>query len=258
MSDLVRFEARADHVAVITLDRPEKRNAINSEMTRALDAAVKRVEADPDIRVAILTSSNDQVFCAGADLGAISAGKGHELFSRDGGFAGFVYHPRSKPWIAATKGATLAGGFELALACDMIVAADSCSFGLPEVKRSLIAGAGGVIRLPKALPSAIAMEMVATGDPIDAARAYALGLVNRVVPVGEVLDAALALAATIAANAPLAVREAIGLARQAPDLDDGAGRLAAEAALDRLMATEDYQEGPRAFVEKRAPQWKGR
>lgn len=258
MSDLVTFEIVGRHVAVVTLNRPEKRNAVNGEIARGLDAAVKRIEADPELRVAILASSNDKVFCAGADLAAVSEGKGNELFTKDGGFAGFVYHPRTKPWIAAPKGATLAGGFELALACDMIVAGDNCTFGVPEVKRSLIAGAGGVVRLPKALPRAIAMEMVATGDPIDAERALALGLVNRVVPLDQVLDTAIALAEVIAANAPLAVREAIAIARQAPELSDAEGRAVQDEAMDRLMKTEDFQEGPRAFVEKRAPVWKGR
>jgi enoyl-CoA hydratase len=258
MSDPVKFEKLEGHVAVVTLDRPEKRNAVNGAVARGLDAAVKRAEADPDIWVVILTSSNDRVFCAGADLAEVAAGNGSALYTKDGGFAGFVYHQRSKPWIAAAKGATVAGGLELCLACDMIVAADSCTFGLPEVKRSLVAGAGGVIRLPKAIPLAVAMEMIATGDTISAERAYALGLVNRVVPVEQTLDAAIALAGAIAANAPLAVREALAVAKRAPDLTDAEGRHLAEQAMARIMATEDFQEGPRAFVEKRPAQWKGR
>ncbi len=258
MSNLVKFEKRDDHIAIVTLDRPEKRNAVNAEIAAAMDRLVKQTEADPDIWVVILTSSNDKVFCAGADLAEVNAGKGKKLYSGDGGFAGFVYNHRTKPWIAATKGVTVAGGLELCLACEMIVAADNCSFGVPEAKRSLIAGAGGVTRMPKRIPTAIAMEMIATGDPISAERAYAVGLVNRVVPLEKVMDEAIALARAITANAPLAVRVGIGVAKQAATLSDEDGQKLADEALARLQETEDYYEGPLAFVEKRPPVWKGR
>lgn len=258
MSNLVKYEKRDDHIAIVTLDRPEKRNAVNMEIAQSLDALVKATEADPDVWVVILTSSNDKVFCAGADLAEVAAGNGMKLYTKDGGFAGFVYHPRSKPWIAAAKGVTVAGGLELCLGCDMIVAADNCSFGVPEAKRSLVAGAGGVTRMPKRIPTAIAIEMIATGDPISAERAYAVGLVNRVVPLDQVMDSAIALARAITANAPLAVREGIGVAKASGMLSDADGQKLADAALARLQTTEDYQEGPKAFVEKRPAVWQGK
>lgn len=257
-NDTVLFARIDEHVALVTLDRPEKRNAVNGDVARAMDAIVRHIEADPDLWVAVLASSNDKVFCAGADLQAISEGRGVELETREGGFAGFVYYPRAKPWIAAARGSALGGGLELCLACDMIVAADDCRFGLPEVKRSLLAGAGGLSRLPNAVPVAIAVEMVVTGEPIDAERAFALGLVNRVVPAGQEVEAALELARTIAANAPIAVRESLAIAREAAIVGDRPARALMQPAYERLFKTEDFAEGPRAFVEKRAPVWKNR
>lgn len=254
----VLFERLAGHVALVTLNRPAARNAINGEVTARLDALVAETEADPDIWVVVLTGNGREAFCAGADLKAISAGQASQLRSERGGFAGFVFAERSKPWIAAVNGPALAGGCELVLACDLVVAAEHAVFGLPEVKRGLIASAGGLFRLPRALPPAIAREMVATGEPIPAARAHELGMVNRLVPAEQVREVALGLAAEIAENAPLAVRESLAIARRANDLDDAALRqMSAEGAL-RNAATEDFQEGPRAFIEKRAPRWSGR
>lgn len=258
MADVVLYEKLAGGVAVVTLNRPEKRNAVSPEVAAALEAAVKQSEADPEVRVVILTSSNDQVFCAGADLAAVAEGRGALISTPDGGFAGFVYARRRKPWIAAVRGAALAGGCELCLACDMIVAAEDSCFGLPEVQRGLLAGAGGLSRLPRAIPRHVATEMVATGDPVDAARAYALGLINRMVASGDVLAEALVLARRIASNAPIAVQESVLLAREADFLDEQQARDAADAAMQRLRMTEDFREGPRAFVEKRAPVWTGR
>ncbi len=258
MADVVLYEKREGGIAVVTLNRPEKRNAVNPELAAALEAAVKRSEADADIRVVILTSSNDKVFCAGADLAAVSEGRGALISTADGGFAGFVAARRRKPWIAAVRGAAVAGGCELCLACDMIVAADDCRFGLPEVKRGLMAAAGGLSRLPRAIPRHVALEMIATGDPIDAARAYALGLINRMVAPDQVLEEALSLARQIAVNAPLAVQESVTLAREAAYLDEAEADCATNAAMARLRQTEDFREGPRAFVEKRPAVWTGR
>lgn len=258
VAEVVRYEVVADHVALVTLDRPEKRNAVNVALANQLDGCVKRSEADPDIRVVILASSSDAVFCAGADLAEVAAGNGPRLFTADGGFAGLVSAKRRKPWIAATRGVVMAGGMELCLACDMIVAADDSRFSLPEVKRSFIATEGGVTRLAKLIPCAIALELIATGDPIDARRAYEVGLINRVVPRDKLLEAATSLARAIAVNAPLAVYEAIAVAKESMVLGDEDSSRLAKAALERLRATEDFKEGPRAFLEKRAAVWKGR
>jgi enoyl-CoA hydratase/carnithine racemase len=254
----LNYETVDDHIAVVTLNRPEKRNAINAEITQGFDRFLKDSEQDPDVWVVILASSSDSVFCSGADLKEVADGNYEAMHTGEGGFSGFVYYPRSKPWIAAVKGLALGGGTELCLACDMIVAADTCYFGLPEVKRSLIAAAGGIARLARTLPLPVTLEMIATGEPIDAHRAYTLGLVNKIATVEKVLEAALGLARAITSNAPLAVRAAMRGARQASCLDDAAGRAAIDACLAEVKKTEDFHEGPRAFLEKRAPVWRGR
>ena len=248
----------ADRVAVVTLNRPEKRNAINGAVTAALDWIVKTVEADDNVWVAILYSSLDSTFCAGADLSEIARGNGAALSSRDGGFAGFVHASREKPWIAAVRGNALAGGCELTLSCDMVVASDNAKFGLPEVKRGIYAGAGGVYRLPRTLPRNIALELIATGGVLNADRAYALGLVNRLAPLEGVLDAAKALAQEIVANAPISVRESLKVARVAADMPEQELRSLSNQAARKVMTSEDAREGPRAFLEKRAPNWTGR
>lgn len=254
---VVLSEMLSPHLLLVTLNRPQKRNAVNGEVAAALEASVKQSEDNPEVRAVILTSSLDAVFCAGADLAALAKGN-DTLETPQGGFAGFVFAQRTKPWIAAVEGTAVAGGFELCLACDMMVASRNAKFGLPEVKRGLMAGAGGVHRLPNRIPAAIAHEMIATGDPIDAERAYAIGLINRVVEPGEAISAARALAERIAANAPLAVQHSLAVTRTGAELPDGAARVLATRHFSMLSKSEDFQEGPRAFLEKREPVWTGR
>lgn len=259
-SAAVTVEKLPDHVALVTINRPEARNAVNGDVARGLEAAIAQTDADDDVWVVILTGAGPDAFCAGADLKAVSGGRGHELRTDRGGFAGFVHAPKAKPWIAAVQAAALAGGCEIALSCDLIVAAPGARFGLPEVKRGLIASAGGLYRLPRALPPAVAREMILTGEPIGADRAHALGMVNLLAPDAGagLMDAAKALAARITVNAPIAVRESLAVARLAFDLDDAALRQKSEEGQVRNMQSEDFKEGPRAFIEKRAPRWQGR
>ncbi len=253
---MITFE-KDGNVATITINRPEARNAVNPAVASGIEEALDRIEADEDVWVGILTGAGP-VFCAGADLKEIAAGNGAALSTERGGFAGIVRRERSKPLIAAVNGPALAGGTEIAISCDMIVASDMASFGLPEVKRSLVAGAGGLFRLPRALGPKVANELIATGDPISAERAASLGMVNHVVPGSEVMIHARQLANRICEAAPLAVRESLAIARRAfsePEDDLFSESLFAFA---RLAQTEDFQEGPRAFIEKRPPEWKGR
>jgi enoyl-CoA hydratase/carnithine racemase len=257
-ANCVTLEHPCPHVALVTLNRPEARNAISHRVAVTLAGIVADTEADPQVRCVVLTGAGQQAFCAGADLKEVAAGGLEALSTPGNGFAGFVVAARTKPWIAAVHGFTLAGGFEIALACDMIIAADNTVFSLPEVTRGLIAAAGGMYRLPRRMPRALAFELIATGQRIDVQRAATFGLVNRVLARAETIASALELASTIAANAPVAVRTSLGIARQADDLDDASlYRLSIEAQ-EQIMQTEDFQEGPRAFVEKRAPRWVGR
>ena len=256
----VTVERLPGHVALVTIDRPEARNAVNGDVASGLEAAVDATEADDDIRAVVLTGAGREAFCAGADLKEVSAGRGSALRTERGGFAGFVYRERSKPWIAAVNGKALAGGTELVLACDLVVAVRQAAFGLPEVLRGLIAAAGGLYRLPRAIPPNIALELILTAGQLDAERAHGFGLVNRLVPdVDGLREAALALAAEIARNGPVAVRQSLRVAREANSgLDEAALRALTRDAFERVAASEDFKEGPRAFIEKRAPRWSGR
>lgn len=247
------------HVLVLELDRPEARNAVDGETARALEAAVDRLEEDPSLWVAVL-GARGPVFCAGADLRAIAEGRMAELSTERGGFAGFVARERRKPVIAAVDGAALAGGLELVLAADLVVASRSARFGLPEASRSLVAAAGGLFRLPRTIPPTVAMGVILAGDQLDGARAFEVGLVNRLVEPGEALAGALELGAAVARNAPLAVQASLRIARRALASADDERALFRESAraMAELMATEDFAEGPRAFLEKRPPIWQGR
>jgi enoyl-CoA hydratase/carnithine racemase len=253
---VVDFEVRG-RTGIITIRRPEARNAVNGEVANAIESAVDELEANPDIWVGIL-AGDGPVFCAGADLKAVAAGRSGEINTKRGGFGGFVKRERTKPFIAAVDGPALAGGTELVLACDLVVAASNATFGLPEVKRSLVAAAGGLFRLPRALPAAIAMEVALTGDPITAERAYHFGLVNQLVDPGTALAGAAALADRILANAPIAVRVSRRLMLASTGANDDALWKLTFEAMAEVAGTEDFAEGPRAFIEKRPPVWKGR
>lgn len=255
-SEVVLFEKQG-RVAIITLNRPDARNAVNGDVARGLEAALDQFEDDPELWVGIL-AANGKAFCAGADLKAVAAGKGRELGTAKGGFGGIVNRDRSKPLIAAIAASALAGGTEIALSCDMIVCAEDTQFGLPEVKRSLVAAAGGLFRLPRAIGMAPALEVILTGDPLPAPRAYELGMVNQLVPADQVLDAALKLAERIAVNAPLAVQGSRRVATRALTATEAELWQASGEESKVIAQTEDFKEGPRAFIEKRAPNWTGR
>ena len=254
---MVNYEKRGP-IGLLTIDRPEARNAVNGDVAQGMEAAIDELEDDDEVWIGVLTG-NGPVFCAGADLKAIASGQAAALNTERGGFGGIVVRERTKPIIAAVDGPALAGGTEIVLACDLVVASTQARFGIPEAKRSLVAAAGGMFRLPRKIPFNIAMELALTGDPISAERAHHFGLVNRLVEPGTVMDAAMELAGQICVNAPLAVRESRRLVLESitvTDDRDGVGR--SSAALMGLAATEDFAEGPMAFIEKREPVWKGR
>ncbi len=246
------------HVEVLTINRPDARNAINGAVTAAMGAALEELVEDPKTRVVVLTGAGEKAFSAGMDLKAFSRGEGGAIIDAPGGFGGIVKRDFPKPLIAAVNGSALAGGLEIMLSCDLVVAADHATFGIPEVKRGLMAGAGGLLRLPKRLPLAVALELALTGDAIGAQRAYELGLVNRVVPASELMSAALALAETIAQNAPLGLRYSKEVMVKALGVSEDEGWRLNDAATGVVFSSQDAQEGPRAFAEKREPNWQGR
>ena len=253
---MVEYEVRG-RVGLIRINRPEARNAVNPEVAAGIEAAVDQLEDNPETWVGVITGEGS-MFSAGADLKAVASGQGGSLQTPRGGFGGITRRERTKPLIAAVEGAALAGGCEIVLACDLVVASRGAVFGLPEVKRSLVAAAGGLFRLPRSLPPKVAMEIALTGDPITAERAYELGLVNHVVDAGAALSGALDLADRICANAPIAVRESRALVLAAHAEDDETLWRLSRKAMGRIMQTEDFAEGPRAFIEKRPAVWKGR
>jgi len=251
---LVEYELLG-RTAIIRLNRPESRNAVNQPLAEAIEEALDKFEEDDQAWTGIL-AANGPAFCAGADLKALSKGPS-KLGTTRGGFAGIVERQRIKPLIAAVDGPALAGGTEVVLACDLVVASNAATFGLPEVKRSLIAAAGGLFRLPRTLPHNLAMEMALTGEPITAATAHQHGFVNRVTETGKAIEAALDLASLINGGAPLAVRASREAVNASAFLKEEEGFRLAQQLIKDLFASQDFSEGPRAFIEKRPPQWKG-
>ena len=261
MSDIVLFEKRG-RIGIITLNRPEARNAVNGDVASGVEAALDAIEADDDIWVGIVTANTagqeKPVFCAGADLKAINSGNAGGLNTKRGGFAGIAYRERRKPIIVAVDGLATAGGCEIVLSCDLVVASNRSSFGLAEVKRNLIAGAGGLFRLPRAIGRGAALEIILTGEPLAAQRAYELGLVNHVVAPDQVMPKALEIAERICAAAPLAVWASRKVVLASAYEDDETLINMTNAEFGAIMASEDTKEGLNAFIEKRLPSWKAR
>ena len=245
----------AEGVMTITMNRPEAKNAMNKSMAEGISAAIDEFEGSADIRVAVLTG-NGGTFCSGMDLKGFLAGETPTVPGR--GFGGLSHYSPAKPLIAATEGYALAGGFELVLACDMVVASRTTKFGLPEVKRSLVAGAGGVFRLPQQIPERIAMEMVMTGDHYTAERMYECGLVNALADEGKALEGAKELAARIAINGTLATAASKKIMKEYKSWPHDEIWTRQQDIMNPVFASEDAREGATAFAEKRAPQWKGK
>jgi enoyl-CoA hydratase len=250
----VLAEAR-DRVLVITINRPDQRNAVNAAVAEGMAAALDHLDAEPALSVGVITGAG-KGFCAGMDLKAFVTGE--RPYAGDRGFAGLAQRSAQKPLIAAVEGFALAGGLEVALACDLIVAARGARLGIPEVKRSLVAAAGALLRLPRSLPRTMAMELALTGEPIYAERAHELGLVNRLTEPGEALAAAVELAGTIAANGPLALAATKRVLTEATDWPESEFFARQQEIVEPVTTSEDAREGAVAFAEKRPPEWKGR
>jgi enoyl-CoA hydratase/carnithine racemase len=243
---------RTDHVLVISMQRGEKYNAVNRQMADGLDAALNQLDDDREVWAGVLTGTRD-AFCAGSDLTA-----GGDYVTERGGEYGIIRRERRKPLVAAVEGFALGGGLEIVLACDLVVASTSARFGLPEVKRGVVPTCGALFRGPRALPVNLAREMVLTGDPIDAARAYAVGFVNLLAEPGDARDRAVELAGRLCSNAPLAIQACLAAIDRVLGSDDQLGWAATAAAYGMVGDSEDLREGVAAFLEKRRPVWSGR
>jgi len=246
--------AVADGIAVITINRPAARNAVNGEVARGIARATDELDARGDVRVLILTGAGGS-FCAGMDLKGFLAGDVPAVAGR--GFGGITERPPAKPIIAAVEGYALAGGFELVLACDLVVASEEARFGLPEVTRGLVAAAGGLLRLPRRIPYHLAMEIALTGEHFPAARLHEAGLVNRLVPAGQALAAARELAARVARGAPLALAASKRVMAESADAGSAEAFARQSEIIGPVFSSADAMEGAAAFAEKRAPAWRG-
>ena len=240
-----------DHVLIITMTRQEKRNAIDGAMTLALDAALNRLEDEPDLWAAIITGG-PAMFCAGTDMAALSGTP-----TERGGVYGVVGRTRTKPLIAAVEGVAFGGGFEVAMACDMIVAATNARFGLPEVKRGLVATSGAIFRASRVLPLNVAKQVMLTGAELSPADGHRLGMVNELCEPGRALDTALALAAQITANSPVSVQQSLQAIDALASADDAEGWALTAQAKQVINDSQDAKEGVAAFFEKRPPVWQG-
>lgn len=245
---------RRDRVLIVTINRPDQRNAVNMDVASLIAEAMDTLDVDPELAVAILTGAG-KGFCSGMDLKAFAAGQ--RPYIGDRGFGGITQRSAEKPLIAAIEGFALAGGLEIALACDLIVAARGARLGLPEAKRSIVPASGGLLRLPRLLPRGIAFELALTGEPITAERAHELGMVNRLCEPGAALATGLELATTLAANGPLAVAAIKRILVQSPDWSDSEFFARQAKISEPVLNSEDAREGALAFAEKRAPVWRG-
>lgn len=247
--------SRYDSVLIVRLNRPNQRNAVNGALAQGVSAAMDELDSDPTLRVGLLIGTGVG-FCAGFDLKGFLH---NENPNTDRGFAGIARKPPEKPMVAAIEGFALAGGLEIALSCDLIVAARGAKLGVPEVKRGLVAAAGGLMRMPRRIPYHMAMYLAITGEAINAERAYEIGLINELCEPGMAFERGLALAKLVASNGPLAVRASKTIVRDALDLDEQSGwKLQDEIGLPVIIDSEDAKEGARAFAEKRLPVWTGR
>jgi enoyl-CoA hydratase len=255
MSDDAVLTERRERILLVTINRPDQRNAVNAAVAQGLAAAMDELDGDDGLSVGVITGAG-RGFCAGMDLKAFVAGESPYVEGR--GFAGIARRAAAKPLIAAVEGFAVAGGLEVALACDLIVASRGARLGIPEVKRSLVAAGGGLLRLPRVLPRNVAIEMALTGDPIPAGRAHELGLVNRLTEPGDALAAAVELAEAIAQNGPLALAASKRILTEAVDWPEAEFFDRQEPIARPVMQSEDAREGATAFAEKRSPEWKGR